>query len=364
MWVFEPATATHSRSGTDHPYQTEDKTVKRQKTARATTIDMTCRLLLVAIVSMQSLQSAVNGKDSQSLDAVAGRSMRLLELRWSNVQEPYRESTSLTLPTRPLFTSFIIHFIVVFLHSFGIRSLGPKGTQVRVTIYGNYGISDGFEVNGCTKGGIAIGEDKPLKQGRNTMYFTFLLVAYISGILPDSTEKTKNGVADKTHVINVTKTNDTIVGEDSFDNRLQHQEQRRNSSALWLQGVNFYFNSRLTKDRIYVVETEHGCSSTVGRRGGTQFITIDRNCAHLGGFAHEIGHALGFEHTHRRHDRDDYIAINWTNVGKQFEDRYPDLARSSFKNNYIKTYQKQFEKLPATGSVDYGFPYDYGSIMH
>ncbi|KAK6728289.1 hypothetical protein RB195_005747 [Necator americanus] len=188
------------------------------------------------------------------------------------------------------------------------------------------------------------------------------------------------------------QTNDTIVGEDSFDNRLQHQEQRRNSSALWLQGVNFYFNSRFTKrlrdlfvtaanawmkdtciyftntrnakDRIYVVETEHGCSSTVGRRGGTQFITIDRNCAHLGGFAHEIGHALGFEHTHRRHDRDDYIAVNWINVGKQFEDRYPDLARSSFKNNYIKTYQKQFEKLPASESVDYGFPYDYGSIMH
>ncbi|KIH54283.1 hypothetical protein ANCDUO_15571 [Ancylostoma duodenale] len=42
-------------------------------------------------------------------------------------------------------------------------------------------------------------------------------------------------------------------------------------------------------------------------------------CGYSGGIAHEVGHALGLEHTHTRHDRDDYLIVNWTNVQKEFE---------------------------------------------
>ncbi|VDO75800.1 unnamed protein product, partial [Haemonchus placei] len=52
--------------------------------------------------------------------------------------------------------------------------------------------------------------------------------------------------------------------------------------------------------------------------------------------AHEIGHALGFFHTHSRHDRDDYITPNKIN---QYQ------VKSKADNN------------------NYGVPYDYGSVM-
>ena len=59
---------------------------------------------------------------------------------------------------------------------------------------------------------------------------------------------------------------------------------------------------------------------------------------------HELYHTLGIQHTHQRHDRDNYVTINEENV-----------------QDYYK-YALAPEDDIALGTFD--FPYDYLSIMH
>ena len=56
---------------------------------------------------------------------------------------------------------------------------------------------------------------------------------------------------------------------------------------------------------------------------------------------HEIGHALGMWHEQQRPDRDQYIKINWDNLG---------------------FYVSQFRKK--SGLLTLNKPYDYQSVMH
>ena len=62
-----------------------------------------------------------------------------------------------------------------------------------------------------------------------------------------------------------------------------------------------------------------------------------------GTFIHELFHAFGIAHTHRRQDRDQYIRILWNNI--------EDKSKSQFKKC-------------TTCSIPKDVPYECNSIMH
>src|SRR5436190_560358 len=56
-----------------------------------------------------------------------------------------------------------------------------------------------------------------------------------------------------------------------------------------------------------------GCSSSVGRVGGVQQVTLNSACS-TGNAIHEIGHAVGLWHEQSRSDRDSFVTINYGNI--------------------------------------------------
>uniref|UniRef100_A0A671SNS6 Metalloendopeptidase n=1 Tax=Sinocyclocheilus anshuiensis TaxID=1608454 RepID=A0A671SNS6_9TELE len=102
------------------------------------------------------------------------------------------------------------------------------------------------------------------------------------------------------------------------------------------------FVARSTQTDYISIENKDGCFSSLGRTGGKQVVSLNRNgCVYHGIVQHELNHALGFNHEQTRSDRDKYVKINWENIS-------PDTAYN---------FQKQNTNNQNT-------PYDYGSIMH
>ncbi|XP_016376831.1 high choriolytic enzyme 1-like [Sinocyclocheilus rhinocerous] len=90
------------------------------------------------------------------------------------------------------------------------------------------------------------------------------------------------------------------------------------------------------------IENLVGCSSTVGRAGGKQQLSLSvGGCVFHGIIEHELLHSLGFHHEHTRSDRDQYIWINWQNI--------PQASAHNFQ-------------IKDTNNLN--TPYDYNSIMH
>ncbi|CAJ0951760.1 unnamed protein product, partial [Mesorhabditis belari] len=88
-----------------------------------------------------------------------------------------------------------------------------------------------------------------------------------------------------------------------------------------------------------------GCSSFVGKVGGTQGISIATpGCDAVGIISHEIGHSLGNFHEQARPDQEQHISVNWNNI---------PLGRW---NNFNPVGNEQADV--------YGLPYDTGSVMH
>ena len=57
-----------------------------------------------------------------------------------------------------------------------------------------------------------------------------------------------------------------------------------------------------------------GCSSSIGRQGGIQLLSLAENCNEMGTIMHEFMHALGVAHTQSRSDRDEYVTIIRENI--------------------------------------------------
>ncbi|MDF1521268.1 MAG: M12 family metallopeptidase [Trueperaceae bacterium] len=101
------------------------------------------------------------------------------------------------------------------------------------------------------------------------------------------------------------------------------------------------FVARTSQDDYVRFKEGSGCSSMVGRQGDRQDVNLALGCNHTWIVAHEILHALGFNHEQSRDNRNDFVQIQWANV--------------------IENKKHNFEV--ADYSWDYR-PYDYDSLMH
>uniref|UniRef100_A0A671SLP4 Metalloendopeptidase n=1 Tax=Sinocyclocheilus anshuiensis TaxID=1608454 RepID=A0A671SLP4_9TELE len=129
-----------------------------------------------------------------------------------------------------------------------------------------------------------------------------------------------------------------VSGEFSYNNKLVIA----NAMSTFHSKTCIRFVARSTQSDYISIENKDGCFSSLGRTGGKQVVSLNRNgCVYHGIVQHELNHALGFNHEQTRSDRDKYVKINWENIS-------PDTAYN---------FQKQNTNNQNT-------PYDYGSIMH
>ncbi|CAD6233437.1 GSCOCG00007193001-RA-CDS [Cotesia congregata] len=75
-----------------------------------------------------------------------------------------------------------------------------------------------------------------------------------------------------------------------------------------------------------------------------KFISISNNCDSLVVLLHELGHAIGFDHEHKRPDRDEYVQI--------------------IHQNILADKLTEFDKLAPNLVNTFNQTYDYYSVMH
>lgn len=98
---------------------------------------------------------------------------------------------------------------------------------------------------------------------------------------------------------------------------LARPERVREAMDTWQRAAGLRFVERGT-ERNYVTlrGAGSGCSSSVGMRGGQQFVNLGEECT-VGNVVHELGHTIGLFHTQSRIDRDAYIRVRFDNLDKR-----------------------------------------------
>jgi hypothetical protein len=136
----------------------------------------------------------------------------------------------------------------------------------------------------------------------------------------------------------------------TWDQALTDDEREKIKAAMtdWENGGHVRFIERDKHNRYVTFIPDQDpldgicSSSSLGMEGGQQFIRIDHDASPRQ-LRHEIGHALGFYHEHKRLDRDVFIDVNTAEI----KDRH----------------RYQFEKVGDTEALQLG-NYDLDSVMH
>ena len=94
----------------------------------------------------------------------------------------------------------------------------------------------------------------------------------------------------------------------------ENLERFLDAAAMWEEAIGgLEFVEHTDEDDYILINTEHGCASSVGYFGGEQKIWIGPACS-TGSAAHELGHLFGLYHEHTRPDRDDHVVIDFDNI--------------------------------------------------
>src|SRR5262249_26291959 len=125
----------------------------------------------------------------------------------------------------------------------------------------------------------------------------------------------------------------------TIDAGLPNPQRVINAIAHWQSFTCMQFVPRTTETDYVTFRTGSGCSSSVGRRGGQQFVNLASSCG-TGNTIHEIGHVVGLWHEQSRADRDLSIIVYYENI------------RAGYASQFT----------PYSVGVDYG-DFDFGSIM-
>ncbi len=131
-----------------------------------------------------------------------------------------------------------------------------------------------------------------------------------------------------------------------IDSGLPNQSRVTDAIAYWQAHTAIRFVLRTAANQAQFPDfvrfvSGNGCSSSVGRQGGQQNITLGSGCT-SGNAIHEIGHTVGLWHEQSRQDRDTFVTIVWANIDPSMQFNF---------NQHI------------SDGDDLG-AYDYGSIMH